>query len=72
MLVGHAADARPLSAVFPIDYWIQAYVAHRYHLRLFAFSEFQDVVLQAARRTCREVMKIDSAEFYVLAERKRQ
>jgi HD superfamily phosphohydrolase len=71
LLVGHAKDAKPLSAIFPIDYWIQAYEAHRYHVRVFAFSEFQDVVLRAARKACREVVMIDSKEFYEQAERKR-
>jgi uncharacterized protein len=71
LLVGHAADARPLSEIFPISYWIQAYVNHRWHVRVFAFSEFQDVVLRAARKACREVVMIDSDEFYEQAERKR-
>lgn len=71
LLVGHDADARPLTAIFPIDYWIQAYVAHRWHVRVFAFSEFKDIVAQAARRACKEVVKIESEEFYKTAERKR-
>lgn len=71
LLVGHAKGARPLSAIFPIDYWIQAYEAHRYHVRVFSFSEYEDVVLRAARRACREIVMIDSAEFYEQAERKR-
>lgn len=70
-LVGNANDARPLSAYFPIEYWIQAYEAHRYHVRVFAFSAFHGKVLQAARHACRQVRRIESDEFYALAERKR-
>ena len=71
LLVGHAKGAKPLSAIFPIEYWIQAYEAHRYHVRVFSFSEHQDVVLRAARKACREIVRIDSAEFYEQAERSR-
>jgi uncharacterized protein len=71
LLVGNAVDAKPLSAVFPIEYWIQAYEAHRYHVRVFCFSEYRPIVLRAARRACREVMKIESDDFYELAEKKR-
>ncbi len=71
LLVGSGKDARPLSAIFPIEYWIQAYEAHRYHVRVFAFSEYQEVVMKAARRACREVIKIEAEEFYELTERKR-
>jgi hypothetical protein len=68
LLVG----ARPLASFFPVDYWIQAYVAHRYHVRVFAFPEFEDLVMRAARRTCKELIKIESDDFYEQAERKRK
>lgn len=58
-----ADKAVQLASIFPIRYWIQAYQAHRYHVRVFAFSEFADIASAAAKIAMRKVLKIDDVEF---------
>jgi HD superfamily phosphohydrolase len=54
----------PLSSVFPIQSWIQAYEAHRYNVRVFAFSEYADDACICAKAAMKHVLKIDDTEFY--------
>jgi HD superfamily phosphohydrolase len=71
LLVGSLADAVPLSEVFPVQFWIQAYESHRYCVRIFAFSEYAKQVREAARSACEEVIGPTTDSFYQAAERTR-
>jgi len=71
LLIGTSKDAVPLSDIFPIHYWIQAYESHRYAVRVFCFSEHLPAVRAAARIACEQVMKVTTDSFYDKAERKR-
>lgn len=71
LLIGSSSESVPLSDVFPIQYWIQAYESHRYHVRVFAFSEYENLVRKAARQAAEKVIKIKSASFYKAVERRR-
>lgn len=74
LLVGTSgAHDQPLklSTIFPIRYWIQAYEAHRYHVRVFAFSEYFDDATVAAKSAMQRVLKISDPEFYKALERPR-
>ena len=53
-----------LTAIFPIRYWIQAYEAHRYHVRVFAFSEFAKDAQAAAIAAMRQMLKVEDEKFY--------
>ena len=61
LLVGASASRDEpvrLSSIFPIRYWIQAYEAHRYHIRIFAFSECFDDAIVAAKAAMKRILKI--------------
>jgi HD superfamily phosphohydrolase len=70
LILGSSTDTIPLSEVFPIRYWIQAYESHRYTARVFAFSEHVDVVRLAAREACEKIIGVTVDSFYETAERK--
>jgi len=70
LILGSSSDKIPLSEVFPIRYWIQAYESHRYTARVFAFSEHVDVVRLAAREACEQVIGVTVDSFYETAVRK--
>ncbi len=61
----------PLTLVFPIGQWTQAYTHFRYNVRVFAFSEFHGDVVIAARRALSKVTKIHSESFYEAIRRDR-
>jgi hypothetical protein len=62
----------PLTQVFPIGEWTQAYTHFRYQVRIFAFSEFRDATSSAAMRAMQRVIKIEGTEFYDRVRRSRQ
>jgi hypothetical protein len=56
-------EATRMTDVFPITSWIQAYISYRYHVRVFAFSEYVLDVERAARHACKEVIGIQDDAF---------
>jgi len=71
LLVGGSGNSAPLSDIFPIEYWIQAYESHRYEVRIFALSEYFDIGKKAARNACERVIGITNDSFYDKAEKVR-
>jgi hypothetical protein len=69
-----SATAPPIkfSAIFPIRYWIQAYEAHRYHVRVFAFSEYWEVAQIAAVAAFKQILEIDDEGLYDFLKKQRQ
>jgi hypothetical protein len=63
LILGSSGDRIPLSEVFPIRYWIQAYESHRYTARVFSFSEHIDEVRAAARAACEQVIGATTDSF---------
>jgi len=57
--------------VFPINKWTEAYHAHRYAIRVYAFSEYCSDVAVAARKALEQVTKITDPEFYKRCRRNR-
>jgi len=70
LILGSSGDRIPLSEVFPIRYWIQAYESHRYTARIFSFSEHVDEVRAAARAACEQVIGVTNDSFFDTALRK--
>src|SRR5579872_1268641 len=64
LLIGEAKHETALSSIFPIQYWIQAYESHRYHVRIFAFSEYFEIAEKAARNTCKKIIGIEDDSFF--------
>jgi len=60
-----------LSSIFPIRYWIQAYEAHRYHIRVFAFSEYLNEASVAAKAALRRILNINDPAFYAALDKNR-
>jgi uncharacterized protein len=52
-----------ITEIFPITSWIQAYMSYRYFVRVYAFSEYEDIVKKATRKACQVVIKINDTEF---------
>jgi uncharacterized protein len=50
--------------MFPINKWTEAYHAHRYAIRVYAFSEYSQDVAVAARTALESVTLISDPEFY--------
>jgi HD superfamily phosphohydrolase len=48
-ILGKPPATVSIDRVFPIGHWTEAYKAHRYFVRVFAFSEYVDIVDQAAQ-----------------------
>lgn len=71
LVIGEKNDETALSSIFPIQYWIQAYESHRYHVRIFAFSEYFDVVEKAAKNTCKKIIGIEDDSFFKAAQKSR-
>lgn len=63
LLIGDPDDAVSLAEVFPIEYWIQAYEAHRYRIRVFAFSEYFPQAKVAVRTAVEAVVGIHSKTY---------
>lgn len=65
------ALAVPLAKVLPVGEWTEAYATFRYKIRVFAFSEYWEPALQAARKALEEATKISSNQFYESIRRQR-
>ena len=63
LLIGDPADAVALADVFPIEYWIQAYEAHRYKVRVFAFPEYFPQAQIAVRIAVEKIIGIHSKTY---------
>lgn len=61
---GRSYHGIPLIKVFPIGEWTQAYTHYRYQVRIFAFSEYIDIVDQASKSAMQRVIKIAGSDFY--------
>jgi HD superfamily phosphohydrolase len=57
--------------MFPINKWTEAYHAHRYAIRVYAFSEYTQDVAVAARTALEQVTGISDPEFYKRCRRDR-
>lgn len=53
-----SASGSCISKVFPIGEWTEAYMHYRYHVRLFCFSEYTEIVGKAANETIKKVVDI--------------
>jgi HD superfamily phosphohydrolase len=61
-----------ITSVFPVTSWIQAYISYRYHVRVFAFSEYIEPVEHATRYACKKVIGIEDANFVDVVKGKRK
>jgi hypothetical protein len=50
--------------IFPVDLWTQAYTSYSYNVRIFAFSQFVELVAGAGRKALEQATKIRSDDFY--------
>jgi len=64
-------DETALSSIVPIQYWIQAYESRRYHVRLFAFSEYFEIAQTAAKNTRKKIIGIEQDSFFKAAQKPR-
>jgi HD superfamily phosphohydrolase len=60
-----------LAEEFPIEEWTEAYYAHRYYLRVYAYSEHVDLASRAVRIAMKRKIGILTDEFYENCRRKR-
>jgi HD superfamily phosphohydrolase len=72
-LIGETDGKTPvrIGDIFPINKWTEAYHAHRYAVRVYAFSEYCPDVAMAARKGLEEVTSIRDPEFYHRIRRNR-
>lgn len=61
----------PVMQIFPIREWIQAYEHYRYQVRIFAFSEYWDLTVAAAKTAMQRTLGIQSELFYNSIRRNR-
>lgn len=61
----------PISEIFPINKWLEAYQKHRLNLRVFSFSEYCSDVAEAAEEALKKVTRITDHEFYQRCRRSR-
>lgn len=61
----------PISEIFPINKWLEAYQKHRLNLRVFSFSEYWLDVAEAAEVALKKVTRITDHEFYLRCRRDR-
>ena len=61
---GSASPGVPIAQIFPIREWTQAYEHYRYQVRIFAFSEYCELALRAAKTAMQEILDISSSTFY--------
>jgi hypothetical protein len=66
VLIGRTKDTAgvPIKDIFPIGQWTEAYEAHRFYVRIYAFSESTGETEVAARRAIENVIAIKSDEFF--------
>lgn len=70
-LIGESQGPVRIGDVFPINKWTEAYHAHRYAIRLYAFSEYCNDVALAGKKALAEVTKISDPDFYNRCRRNR-
>ena len=58
-----------MTAMFPVHAWQHAYTSHRCYVRLFAYSEFSELVKKCARAAMVKILKIEDESFYKGIER---
>jgi hypothetical protein len=73
-LIGESATGYPvpISEIFPINKWLEAYQKHRLSLRVFSFSEYWLDVAEAAEEALKKVTRITDHEFYRRCRRDRE
>lgn len=62
----------PLLQLFPISHWTDAYTHYRYSVRVFAFSEYSDLVEKSGKAAMKRIIKIYSEAFYSAVRRNRE
>jgi uncharacterized protein len=74
MVMGPSSSSSgvPLAQLFPIREWTQAYEHYRYEVRIFAFSEYFDIVAAAAKSAMQQILGISSDSFYESIRRERR
>ena len=68
---GSSGTGVPIAQIFPIREWTQAYEHYRYQVRIFAFSEYCEIVAAAAKKAMESVLQISSTSFYNNIRRER-
>ena len=73
VIVGKSRAATPpkIQDVFPIGQWTEAYEAHRFFIRIFAFSEHLESAGVAAKAALKKVLRIENEAFYEEAGKER-
>jgi len=64
LFIGDDTEQIELLKVFPISTWIQAYIAYRYYIRVFAFSEYIEEAKKATEFACKSVLGIEDPSFF--------
>jgi uncharacterized protein len=64
-------NAIRIGDIFPINKWTEAYHAHRYAVRVYAFSEYCEEVAVAARKGLEQTTYITDPDFYRRCRRTR-
>jgi len=54
----------PISDLFPISHWVQAYQSHRFYVRIYAFSEAFEDVAHTAQLALVHATEIKDPSFY--------
>jgi hypothetical protein len=57
--------------LFPVEEWTEAYQAHRYYVRVYAYSEYVESVTRAARTAVEQIIGIREDAFFDSCLRKR-
>lgn len=70
-MVGQSPAAVSIDKIFPIGHWTEAYKAHRYYVRIFAFSEYFTQVERATRKAIQSVIGVSSGDFFDFARKAR-
>jgi uncharacterized protein len=73
VLVGGSASQPgvPISDIFPISQWTQAYESHRFYVRIYAFSEAFEDVAAAAQGALADTIGIKDPNFFKSSLRSR-
>jgi hypothetical protein len=58
--------------VFPIGQWTEAYEAHRFYIRIFAFSEYLGIAQSASRTAIEKTIGIKGNDFFEIAAKGRE
>jgi hypothetical protein len=68
---GDGGENVPVSQLFPIGEWQQAWTTYRYYVRVYSFSENLEVAQTAARYGMAQVLGIEDKSFFDAMSRKR-